>query len=114
MLLHCAYVEEAFLRLREHRFDVFGNLAGFGDGRVAANLCAIARDEEFGEIPFDGIGEESTSLRFEILENGIGIIAIHLDFLHDGEGDTIVELASRSSITACAGFLTGKLIAGEG
>lgn len=42
MLLHCAYVEESFLRLREHRFDVFGNLAGFGDGRVAANLCAIA------------------------------------------------------------------------
>ena len=114
MLLHCAYVEESFLRLRQHSFDVFGYLAGFGDGRVAANLCAIARDEEFGEIPFDGIGEESTSLRFEIFENGICFTTIYLNLVHDGEGDTIVELASRSSITACAGFLTGKLIAGEG
>lgn len=42
MLLHCACVEDSFLRLRQHGFDVFGHLAGFGDGGVAANLCAIA------------------------------------------------------------------------
>lgn len=42
MLLHWAYVEEVFLRLRQHSFDVFCYLAGFGDGRVAANFCAIA------------------------------------------------------------------------
>ena len=113
MLLHCTYVEESFLRLRQHSFDVFCYLAGFGDGRVAANFCAIARDEEFSEIPFDGIGEESTSLRFEILENGIGFVAVHLDFLHNGEGDAIVELASGFCITARARFLTGKLIARE-
>ena len=113
MLLYCAYVEESFLRLRQHGFDVFGYLAGFGDGRVAANFCAIARDEEFGEIPFDGIGEESTSLRFEILENGIGFLAVHLNLLQDREGDAIVELAGGFCITACARFLTGKLIAGE-
>ena len=113
MLLYCAYVEESFLRLRQHGFDVFGYLAGFGDGRVAANLCAIARDEEFGEIPFDGIGEESTSLRFEIFENGIGFVAIYLNLVHDGEGDTIVELASGFCIAARAWFLTRKLVAGE-
>lgn len=113
MLLYCAYVEELFLRLRQHGFNVFGYLAGFGDGRVAANLCTIARDEEFGEIPFDGIGEESTSLRFEILENGIGFATVHLNLVHDGEGDTIVELASGFCITARAWFLTSKLVAGE-
>lgn len=113
MLLYCAYVEESFLRLRQHGFNVFGYLAGFGDGRVAANLCAIARDEEFGEIPFDGIGEESTSLRFEIFENGICVTSIHLNLLHNGEGDTIVELASRFCIAARAWFLTSKLVAGE-
>lgn len=102
-----------FLGLREHRFDVFCNLAGFGDGGVAANHGAIARDEEFGEIPFDGVGEESTSLRFEILEYGIGFAAVHLDLVHDGEGDAIVELASRFCIAACAWFLTRKLVAGE-
>lgn len=42
MLLHCAYVEEAFLRLRQHSFDVFGYLAGFRDGGLATNLRAIA------------------------------------------------------------------------
>lgn len=102
-----------FLGLREHRFDVFGYLAGFGDGRVAANLCAIARDEEFGEIPFDGIGEESTSLRFEIFENGICFTTIYLNLVHDGEGYTIVELAGGFCITARAWFLTSKLVAGE-
>ena len=61
---------ESFLGLRQHGFDVFGYLAGFGDGRVAANHGAIARDEEFGEIPFDGIGEEATCLRLEILDMG--------------------------------------------
>ena len=113
MLLYCAYVEESFLRLRQHGFDVFGYLAGFGDGRVAANLCTIARDEEFGKIPFDGIGEESTSLRFEIFENGIGFVAIYLNLVHDGEGDTIVELASGFCIAARAWFLTRKLVAWE-
>ena len=102
-----------FLGLSQHGFNVFGYLAGFGDGRVAANLCAIARDEEFGEIPFDGIGEESTSLRFEILENGICFTTIYLNLVHDGEGDTIVELAGGFCITARAWFLTSKLVAGE-
>ena len=99
--------------MRQHGFDVFGYLAGFGDGRVAANHGAIARDEEFGEIPFDGIGEEATCLRLEILEYGIGFAAVHLDLVHDGEGDTIVELASGFCIAARAWFLTRKLIARE-
>ena len=102
-----------FLGLREHRFDVFGYLAGFGDGSVAANHGAIARDEEFGEIPFDGVGEESTCLRFEILENRICLASVHLDLVHDGEGDAIVELASGFCIAARAWFLTRKLVAGE-
>lgn len=102
-----------FLGLRQHGFDVFGYLAGFGDGGVAANHGAIARDEEFGEIPFDGIGEEATCLRLEILEYGIGFAAVHLDLVHDGEGDAIVELASRFCIAARAWFLTRKLIARE-
>lgn len=42
MLLHCTYVEGAFLRLRQHCFDVFGYLAGFGDGGIATNGGAIA------------------------------------------------------------------------
>lgn len=102
-----------FLGLRQHGFDVFGYLAGFGDGRVATNHAAIARDEEFGEIPFDGVGEETACLRLEILEYGIGFASVHLDLLHDGEGDAIVELASRFCIAACAWFLTRKLVAGE-
>ena len=102
-----------FLGLRQHGFDVFGYLAGFGDGSVAANHGAIARDEEFGEIPFDGVGEESTSLRLEILEYGIGFAAVHFDLMHDGEGDPIVELASGFCIAARARFLTRKLVAGE-
>ena len=89
-----------YLGLREHRFDVFGNLAGFGDGGVATNGGAIARDEEFGEIPFDGISDESTGLRLEIFENGIGVTSIHLNLLHNGEGDTIVELVGGFCITA--------------
>lgn len=113
MLLYCAYVEEFFLRLRQHGFDVFGYLAGFSDGRVAANHGAIARDEEFGKIPFDGVGEESTCLRLEILEYGIGFASVHLDLVHDGEGDPIVELASGFCIAARAWFLTCKLVAGE-
>ena len=99
--------------MRQHGFDVFGYLAGFGDGSVAANHGAIARDEEFGEIPFDGVGEEATSLRFEILEYGIRLAAVHLDLVHDGEGDPIVELASGFCIAARAWFLTRKLVAGE-
>lgn len=102
-----------FLGLRQHGFDVFDYLAGFGDGRVATNHAAIARDEEFGEIPFDSVGNEATCLRFEILENRICLASVHLDLVHDGEGDTIVELASRFCIAACAWFLTRKLVAGE-
>lgn len=99
--------------MRQHGFDVFGYLAGFGDGRVAANHGAIARDEEFGEIPFDGVGDESACLRFEILEYGIRLASVHLNLVHDGEGDTIIELASRFCIAARAWFLTRKLVAGE-
>lgn len=102
-----------FLGLRQHGFDVFGYLAGFGDGGVAANHGAIARDEEFGEIPFDGVGDESACLRFEILENRICLASVHLDLVHDGEGDAIVELASGFCIAARAWFLTRKLIARE-
>ena len=102
-----------FLGLSQQGFDVFGYLARFGDGGVATNHGAIARDEEFGEIPFDSVGEEATCLRLEILENGICFTTIHLNLVHDGEGDTIVELASRFCITARARFLTSKLIARE-
>ena len=102
-----------FLGLSQQGFDVFGYLARFGDGGIATNHGAIARDEEFGEIPFDSVGEEATCLRFKILENGICFTAVHLNLVHDGEGDTIVELASGFCITARAWFLTSKLIARE-
>lgn len=102
-----------FLGLSQQGFDVFGYLARFGDGGIATNHGAIARDEEFGEIPFDSVGEEATCLRFKILENGICFTAVHLNLVHDGEGDTIVELAGGFGITARARFLTSKLIARE-
>ena len=102
-----------FLGLSQQGFDVFGYLARFCDGGIATNHGAIARDEEFGKIPFDSVGEEATCLRFEILEYRICLAAVHLDFLHDGKSNTIVELASRFCITARARFLTSKLIARE-
>ena len=102
-----------FLGLSQHGFEVFGNLARFGDGGIATNHGAIARDEEFGKIPFDSVGEEATCLRFEILEYRICFTAVHLNLVHDGEGDTIVELAGGFGITARARFLTSKLIARE-
>lgn len=66
-----------------------------------------------GEVPLDGIHQESTLCLLEILKKWIGIISVHLHFVVDIELD-IVLLDEFLQVDFATWLLIAKLIAREG
>lgn len=55
---------------------------------------SVTVDEKLGEVPFDPFASQYPwGIFFEILIQGMGIVAVHLDFCEHGEGDFVVESA---------------------
>lgn len=84
-----------------------------GGGGEARDGLAVAADEEFGEVPFDGVAGGAGCGGFEEGVEGVGFGAVHVDFGHEGEGDAEVEGAEGLDLFFRAGFLAAKLVAGE-
>ena len=93
--------------------DVVRQLLGSNDGGKALDFFAVSGDEEFGEVPFDGVGKKSAGRFFKILEYGVGIFAIHVCFLHDLKTYTIVQLTETADFLVASGVLICKLVARE-
>ncbi len=119
--------------LVEHCHHILLEILGIGGGGVAFDGGAVSGNQEFGEVPLDvavlfhaladGLEEGFGSLclqsmvflggclRFEILENRVGICAVDIDFFHNLESYAIVQLAETLNLAVAARVLRGILIA---
>src|SRR5579872_5318742 len=71
-------------------------------------------DEEFGEIPLDGLGaEDALLLRFEKMIERMRQGAVDIDLLEHGKAHVIGQSAELCDLTRVARLLRAELIAGE-
>lgn len=93
-------------------FELRDELLGRCGGRVTLHRFAIFIDNKLGEIPLDSIEESSTLLLLQILPQGMGLAAVHVDFLEQIEFDFTI-LCKTLDLFAGSGLLVAELIAGE-
>lgn len=87
---------------------------GLGGAGPASLDLAIATDEELLKVPLDALEAHDTGLLvLEPGEEGVGRVAVDVGLGHDGEGDTVVELAEALDVVVGTGVLAGELVAGE-
>jgi hypothetical protein len=87
---------------------------GLGGAGPAALDLAVAADEELLKVPLDELeAHDAGLLRLEPGEEGLGVVAVDVGLLHDGEGDAVVELAEALDVVVGAGLLATELVAGE-
>lgn len=85
-----------------------------GGARPAALDLAITADEELLKVPLDALqAHQAGLLVLKPVVQGIGVVAVDLGLLHDGEADAVVELAEVLDVVLGAGLLAAKLVAGE-
>src|ERR1035441_5040426 len=92
------------------------------DGRVlwrdlgpeAPHDLAGPRDQELLEVPRDvpsgalGVGE-----RRELLVDGVSVVAVHVDLLHERKGRSVGGRAELLDLLGRSGLLAHELVAGE-
>src|SRR6516162_1702797 len=79
----------------------------------ALDDSSLLVDQEFGEVPLDGVAKQPAFLVLEELVQRVGAAAVDLDLREDREGHTVVELAERLNFGVGTGFLMTELIARE-
>lgn len=93
-------------------FQVFDELLRRRVWRMTLHRFSTFIDNEFGEIPFDSIEERSSLLLLQILPQGMGILAVHVDFLEQIEiGFSIFH--ETLNFLGVSRLLVAKLIARE-
>lgn len=75
---------------------------------------SIPSDQELLKVPLDHLQAHQTGLLLlHPLPKRVGVGAVDIRLLHDGEADAIVELAEGLDLLRRAGFLRAELVAGE-
>ena len=84
-------------------------------GAIAFNRLALFVDEEFCEIPFDGLCTEQAGFGgFQKAIQRMGIGAVDLDFFKQRKADVEIRFTKLRDVCAASWFLLAKLITGEG
>lgn len=75
---------------------------------------AISANEELLKVPLDNLqAQQARLLLLEPGEQRVGVVAVDIGLLHDGEADAIVDLAEVLDLIVGAGLLGTELVAGE-
>lgn len=87
---------------------------GLGGASPASLDLSITSNKELLKVPLDALEAQET--RLLVLEPGpkrVGVVAVDLGLLHDGECHAVVELAELLDVVVGAGLLATELVAGE-
>lgn len=87
---------------------------GLGGASPASLDLSITSNKELLKVPLDALEAQQT--RLLVLEPGpkrVGVVAVDLGLLHDGECHAVVELAELLDVVVGAGLLATELVAGE-
>jgi len=71
-------------------------------------------DQEFGEVPGDTLCEPALLLLLQVLEQGNGVVAVHLDLGEQVKLAAFLLPYKMFNLTVVARLLPAKLVAGEG
>lgn len=85
-----------------------------GGARPAPLDLTVTANQPLLEIPFHTLHAQQTWLFvLEPLEERVGLVAVDVGLAHDGEGDSVVDLAEGLDVVVGAWFLAAELVAGE-
>src|SRR5690606_14257487 len=100
--------------LAQQPVDVGGEVLGLVPGGVAGHHLAVSVHQELGEVPLDGPGaEDPRGLGLEVLEEGMGVVAVDLELGEEGKTDPVIELAELADFVVAPRVLLAELVAGE-
>lgn len=80
-----------------------------GAGSISGNWFAILVNNEFSEIPFDGINQSATLLLLQVFVQWMGIVTIHIDLLEHIELN-LTLFDETLDLLIIAWLLIGKLV----
>lgn len=87
---------------------------GLGGASPATLDVTIPANEELLKVPLDNLqAQQARLLLLEPGEQRVGVVAVDIGLLHDGEADAIVDLAEVLDLIVGAGLLGAELVAGE-
>jgi len=82
--------------------------------RISLHDSPLSVDQEFGEIPFDGLAAKgSRDLRFQKRIERVSVLAIDVDFFEQRKANLISHFAKIGNFLAVARFLLAELVARE-
>lgn len=87
--------------------------SGVVNGAKRARGCAVASDEELGEIPLDPSAEYAGQRLFQITKQRVCGGAVDVHFLKHREAHAVVNVTGLLDFIRTAGFLLTKLVARE-
>src|SRR5579875_213267 len=99
--------------LRQLFLDVAGDSRRRCHGSVAGDDVALLVDEEFGEVPFDGIAQQAGLLALQKFVQWMRPLAVDLDLGENRKLDPVIELAKFFDLLVRARLLMAELIAWE-
>ena len=82
-------------------------------GVVMGACLAETLEHCAGSLALEPVVSLGRSLGFQILEDGLGIIAVDIGLCHQREGNAMVDAAEFGDLLIGAGLLAGKLVARE-
>lgn len=98
----------------EQELDVVRDGGWVLDARVPLVDIALLVDKELLEVPLDALeAEEPRLLGLQPRVERIFVVAVHVNLLHDGEADAVIELAELRNLLGGAWLLACKLVAWE-
>src|SRR3954468_18908530 len=95
-------------------FDGGRNRLRRGDWRKSAQDRAVSANQELGEVPLDGAGQQTPFFALQEPVQRVGAAAVDLDLGEQREADAITGIAEGANIIVAAWLLMTKLIAREG
>ena len=99
----------------EELLDILCNRLGCVGRGISFHHIALSVDQELGKIPFDCLRPHETGFfGLHPVEQGARVVAIHVDFLHEGKGQPEVHFTEFCNFTRVARFLSTKLVARKG
>ena len=93
-------------------FQVLEHFLGGSVGRVTFDWLSVLVDDEFCEIPLDGINQSSALFFLQVLEKWVGVFAVDVNLIEQIEVDLAI-LNEALNFLSIARLLMTKLIARE-
>jgi hypothetical protein len=110
----CDCRASARLGLFEEGLDGGFEAGGGLEGSISVDDVTVLINQELLKVPLDSSEAQQTSLLLlQVDVDGVGVVAVDVDLLKNGESDAVVQLTEGGDLVSGTRLLATKLVAGE-